>query len=288
MRKLRLSAALFLFAVALCACAKKPKDNEIDYYTKVGSYAEPTEGVYEAGEKDLELLGENPSTVKPSGGVTTTPTPTPVPHYVVVIDAGHGGSQTGASYDGRAEKDVNLKVASMVKEYLSTHYENVDVYMTRTEDKGLAKDVADDLRMRVEFAAEKQADILVSFHFNSSDKHSRNGSMVCISKQPQVREGSEQLAKCILARLASLGLKNNGPYLRDSNDMKDENGVALDYYAIPRHGAAHNLIAVIVESCYMDSKTDIPYMKDDAALTVLAEQEALGIMEFLTQYYVKQ
>ena len=38
----------------------------------------------------------------------------------------------------------------------------------------------------------------------------------------------------------------------------------------------------------MDNKTDIPYMKDDAALTVLAEQEALGIMEFLTQYYVKQ
>ena len=47
MRKLRLSAALFFFTVALCACAKKPKDNEIDYYTKVGSYAEPTEGRFQ-------------------------------------------------------------------------------------------------------------------------------------------------------------------------------------------------------------------------------------------------
>ena len=76
--------------------------------------------------------------------------------------------------------------------------------------------------------------------------------------------------------------------MEKKNDTKDENGVPVDYDAICRHGAANNVIAVIVESCHMDNATDIEFIKTEAALSAMAEQEAIGIMEFLTKYYVKQ
>jgi N-acetylmuramoyl-L-alanine amidase len=287
MKKQSLLAFLLLCAaLCVCACGKKPKDNEIDYYKKVGNYDDPDDSLYQASDKDLELIGEvTPGEKKDP---TATPTPTPIPEYVIVIDPGHGGSQVGSSFDGRKEKDLNLKRATLLKNYLETHYDHVTVYMTRTTDEGLSKDLTEDLRKRVEFAAEKKADIMVSLHLNASDNHKKSGATVCISKQPNIHDNSEKLAECILSRLATLGIKNNGPLLRDSNDTKDENGVPVDYYAICRHGAANNVIAVIVESCHMDNATDIEFIKTDAALNALAEQEAIGIMEFLTKYYVKQ
>ena len=37
---------------------------------------------------------------------------------VVVVDAGHGGSEVGANYGGIYEKDINLKIAQYVREEL--------------------------------------------------------------------------------------------------------------------------------------------------------------------------
>ena len=39
--------------------------------------------------------------------------------YTIVIDAGHGGSDPGAVYEGRREKDDNLSLAIAVGELLS-------------------------------------------------------------------------------------------------------------------------------------------------------------------------
>jgi len=270
---------MLLCACFLTACGDKPKDDEIGYYKKVGSYAEPTQGTYVATDRDLTQGG--------GGGVNVdnpdaTPTPEPAVKYVVVLDPGHGGRQLGAVYDGRNEKDCNLKLAVMLKEYLETHYDNVTVYLTRSTDTVLSDDLGEDLRMRVEYAVEKHADILVSLHLNASEGHDLRGCMACISKQPNVTEQSRALTKSILERLSSLGLKNRGPYLRDSEEMKDADGKPLDYYAICRHGAANNLVAIILESCFMDNPTDIEFIRTDEKMALMAEQEALGIMDYLT------
>ena len=50
----------------------------------------------------------------------------------VVVDAGHGGYDAGASYNGRLEKDDNLALALEVGAMLEDR--GVDVVYTRTED----------------------------------------------------------------------------------------------------------------------------------------------------------
>ncbi len=199
----------------------------------------------------------------------------------MALDAGHGGAYPGAQYDGRTEKDENWKVASKIKAYLEANYSNVQVILVHGENEVLSSDLAEDLRLRVKAAADADADVLLSIHFNASENHESHGAMVCISKQANIHDASERLAKSILSRLEGLGLKNNGPYSRNSTDTVDDNGVPVDYYAINRHGANYGIVAVIVENCYMDSAADIPFMGSDEALDALAKADAEGLMAYL-------
>ena len=52
--------------------------------------------------------------------------------YSIMIAAGHGGSDPGAVYKGRQEKDDNLKLALAVGEILERN--GIDVSYTRTTD----------------------------------------------------------------------------------------------------------------------------------------------------------
>ena len=49
--------------------------------------------------------------------------------YKIAVDAGHGGSDYGATYNGRAEKDDNLKLALAVGDILEKN--GIDVVYTR-------------------------------------------------------------------------------------------------------------------------------------------------------------
>ena len=52
--------------------------------------------------------------------------------YSIILDAGHGGSDPGAVYNGRQEKDDALRLALAVGEILQNH--GIDVEYTRTTD----------------------------------------------------------------------------------------------------------------------------------------------------------
>jgi len=52
--------------------------------------------------------------------------------YSIMIDAGHGGSDPGAVYKGRREKDDNLTLAMAVGKILSEN--GIKVLYTRTTD----------------------------------------------------------------------------------------------------------------------------------------------------------
>jgi len=82
--------------------------------------------------------------------------------YIVVIDAGHGGKDNGASCCGssRLEKKVVLSVSQKLKKMLKEL--GYRVYMTRDDDTFIK------LRRRTEFANEKMADVFVSVHANAS------------------------------------------------------------------------------------------------------------------------
>ena len=80
--------------------------------------------------------------------------------YKIAVDAGHGGSDYGATYNGRAEKDDNLKLALAVGDILEKN--GIDVVYTRTTDEYETpfKKATD--------ANDAKADYFVSIHRNSS------------------------------------------------------------------------------------------------------------------------
>jgi len=80
--------------------------------------------------------------------------------YIVVIDAGHGGKDNGASYQGRREKKIVLSIAQKLKRILKR--DGFKVYMTRDSDRFVK------LPKRTEFANKKMANIFVSIHANAA------------------------------------------------------------------------------------------------------------------------
>lgn len=78
----------------------------------------------------------------------------------IIIDAGHGGYDNGAAYNGRREKDDNLALALAVGEILSDS--GVEVGFTRVED--VYQSPVDKARI----ANEQDGDYFVSIHRNSS------------------------------------------------------------------------------------------------------------------------
>ncbi len=83
----------------------------------------------------------------------------PLKHKTVVVDPGHGGCEKGACAFNLEEKKLNLQISKKLKKELKR--KGAKVYLTRTKDKQT------DLYKRVEFAKEKQADLLLSIHQNS-------------------------------------------------------------------------------------------------------------------------
>ena len=80
--------------------------------------------------------------------------------HIVVIDAGHGGRDNGASCGNKKEKKITLSVAYKLKKRLEKR--GYKVYMTREKDTFVA------LPKRTEFANKKKADIFISIHANAA------------------------------------------------------------------------------------------------------------------------
>lgn len=87
----------------------------------------------------------------------------------VVIDAGHGGKDSGAVGPGGVkEKDITLKVAKELKDALEELLD-VKVLLTRDDDTFIA------LHERADFANKAGADVFISIHVNSAKRAGANG-----------------------------------------------------------------------------------------------------------------
>lgn len=133
---------------------------------------------------------------------------------VVTLDAGHGGYDNGASYQGRREKEDNLNLALAVGNILQNR--GVDVRYTRTED------VYQTPQRKAAIANENGSDLFVSFHRNSSpspNQYSGVQTLVYADSGPR-----RLLAQNINNELEKVGFTNLGisvrkdlPVIRESD-----------------------------------------------------------------------
>ncbi len=124
---------------------------------------------------------------------------------MVVIDAGHGGANPGAVYNGRQEKDDALALALAVGRILEQN--GVEVYYTRTTD------IYESPAEKAEEGNAVNGDYFVSIHRNSSPYPNQYTGIETLVYN---RYGeAARLAENINTRLAQVGYENQGVNVRD-------------------------------------------------------------------------
>jgi len=136
----------------------------------------------------------------------------------VVIDAGHGGKDPGATgRTGLKEKIVVLDIARRLKKILEN--QGIEVVMTRSKDKFIT------LQQRTEIASSSKSDLFVSVHANSSPARSVYGIEIYTLKQLGFLEKNEEQRKENYRKMyGSLSMNKKDKELQSIvTDMMDTN-----------------------------------------------------------------
>lgn len=83
----------------------------------------------------------------------------------LVIDAGHGGRDTGCNGRKSIEKEITLPLAFTVKKLIAEKYPDVEIMLSRTDDTFMRPGA------RADFANCQKADLLISIHCNSLPRY---------------------------------------------------------------------------------------------------------------------
>ena len=89
--------------------------------------------------------------------------------FKVVLDAGHGGKDYGATYHGNIEKKISLNIVLKVGEILAKE-SNIEVVYTRKTD------VFIELNERANIANRSKGHLFVSMHCNANDNQEASGN----------------------------------------------------------------------------------------------------------------
>lgn len=173
----------------------------------------------------------------------------------IIIDAGHGGYDNGATYNGRREKDDNLALALAVGEILSDS--GLEVGYTRVED--VYQSPVD----KAQSANQQEGDYFVSIHRNSSPvPNTYSGVQSLIYNEGGVMS---QMAQNINQEMEQVGYPNLGTDIRRN-------------LAVLRRS---NMPAILVEAGFIN--TDADNVLFDQKFTETAQAIADGIIGTLLQ-----
>ncbi len=103
----------------------------------------------------------------------------------VVIDAGHGGHDPGATNGKIYEKNITLSVAKRLGELIRKNYPSINVIYTRSDDRFV------ELYRRADIANKNNADLFISIHVNSAGDRSARGHETFVMGQDKNSENFE-------------------------------------------------------------------------------------------------
>ena len=205
--------------------------------------------------------------------------------FLVLLDAGHGGSDPGAcrgSNDAEKhlpenqEKNYTLTVMKMVQEMLEDT-EGIQVEVSRS------KDVYMDREDRVDFILDNsEADLLVSVHVNSHSTSKPNGLEVVYCNKPNEKEDygitSKELALILLDHFEEeLDINIRGLSGRNGEELwileQNATGAISNYTKEDR--PVTNIPAVICELCFITNDADFEQLVTDE----FQEKAAIAIYE---------
>lgn len=180
----------------------------------------------------------------------------------VVIDPGHGGSDSGALNKvdpSIMEKNYTLDTSLAAAQYLRDN--NINVVLTRETDKTMA------LAERTSLSNSIDADLLVSVHYNSYNTVAK-GVEVFYKNADKNGGTSKTLATNILnSILSKFNLTNRGIKTKLNDSGKD-------YYHMIRES---NAPSVIVECSFIDNENDQTFVNTLEKRKLMGTQIGKGI-----------
>lgn len=187
----------------------------------------------------------------------------------VVIDAGHGGTDSGAIGNGIIEKDLTLKISKYIFDRLKEL--GADVYITRDSDETISPTERVN-RVKDAFGDNKDV-VVVSNHINAGGG---DGAEVIYALR-----NNDKFSKIILDEL-----EKSGQNIRRAYQRKLPSDMSKDYYFMQRNTG--NTESVTVEYGFLDSKgDDVNLLKNN--WQNLAEAVVKAISEYINlPYAIKQ
>lgn len=181
----------------------------------------------------------------------------------IVVDAGHGGRDSGAvGPTGVQEKDMTLLYAKSVAYYLRKA--GHDLIMTRDTDRdfaGATYSEGEDLAGRVKIANDANANVFVSIHMNSSGDPSAKGTETY--SYPSSQRGA-QLAQLVQRQVVFFA------------DTLDRGAKTANFYVLRNT----KMTAILVEVAFISNPKDEQLLTDHA----FRVKVAVGIFEGVQQH----
>lgn len=165
----------------------------------------------------------------------------PVDKKIIVIDAGHGGNDLGATYEGVSEKQIVLGVASKIKQFNKSqdHYE---IVLTRDTDNFAA------LNDRTDMINKLNPEMVISLHIN------RTPGSETVKKGHEIYTQNSEASKALAYKISNkLG----------SCTIEEKNLHILRESKAP---------AVLVELGYLNNKQDRNYLTSEAGQKEVAQK----------------
>lgn len=193
----------------------------------------------------------------------------PLSGKTIVLDPGHGGPDGGAvGSDNTLEKDIALDIAKQLRSYLEQG--GAVVYLTRETDsdlasedtKGIARRKSEDIRNRLKFIEEKEADYFLSIHLNALSDKRWSGAQTFY--YPSFEE-NELLAKSIQNEIV-LNLENT------NRKELPINGIYLMKYA--------KVPGALVEVGFLSNQEELQLLKSPKYQQQMASSIYYGILRY--------
>ncbi len=181
---------------------------------------------------------------------------------LIVLDAGHGGSDRGTIHGGVAEADLTLDMTKRLRDILVARGWQVRLTRDTDVDVYAPNDSAhEELQARVDVANKAGARLFVSIHVNAFINAGPYGTTVYVSKPDDVA-----LAREVETHLASDGTKDDG--------------IVKSHLYVTLHT---RMPAVLVETAFLSNPSDYALLTSGAWRQKVAQEIADGIAQYTRQ-----
>lgn len=228
----------------------------------------PYQGRYLVSRIDLSKLVDpvlRPSYIKGIGGFKT-----------VILDPGHGGTDSGAVNHLGLEKNYNLSLARLLQKDLKDR--GFEVILTRNADRTLS------LSDRVQFANRFKKAIFISLHFNSGGRGQAQG-IETFTLSPAgvahygrgIREDDFQVRKGNYQDSANIALATAVHSTCLLKTKRNDRGIRRARFSVLT-GIKHP--AILLEGGFMSNRTEAQYINNARYRQTLSTAIADAVVKF--------